>query len=77
MMNSMPVALILAHRAAIQEARSALPHAPVVPHVDRISVVQRTRKATASGLRRAADVLAPSRPVKATPARAVVRREAC
>jgi hypothetical protein len=34
-MYSLPIALVLAHGAA-QEARSALPGAPVVPHVDRV-----------------------------------------
>jgi hypothetical protein len=75
-MESMPLALILASRSANDEARSALPNAPVVPHVDKVSVVQRTRTAVARGLRHAADVIAPHRPVRRTPARSGVRREA-
>jgi hypothetical protein len=63
-MQSMTIALILANRLANEEARSALPNAPVVPHVDKVSVVQRTRKVVASGLRHAADVIAPARPVR-------------
>jgi hypothetical protein len=80
----MAIALILANRAAHDEASSALPNAPVVPHVDKVSVVQRTRKAVASGLRHAADVIAPTRPVRhtsthtsgRTSGRTAVRREA-
>ena len=75
-MYSMPIALILVRRAAQEEAGSALPHAPVVPHVDKVSVVHRTRTAAARGLRHAADVLAPARPVKRAPVRSGVRREA-
>jgi hypothetical protein len=80
-MNSMPIALIIANRVAREEAGSALPHAPVVPHLeshaDRVGLVQRSRKAVAGGLRAAADLIAPSRPVRHTPARAGVRGEAC
>jgi hypothetical protein len=75
-MESMPLALILASRSANDEARSALPNAPVVPHVDKVSVVQRTRTVLAGGLRHAADVVAPPRPVRHAPTRSGVRREA-
>jgi hypothetical protein len=79
-MYSMAIALILANRAAQDEARSALPNAPVVPYVDRVSVVQRTRRAVAGGLRHAADFIAPPRPVRHTSAhtsaRTPLRREA-
>ena len=72
-MYSMPIALILASRVANDEAHSALPNAPVVPHVDKVSVVQRTRKVVADGLRHAADVIAPSRPTRHTAVRSGVR----
>jgi hypothetical protein len=75
-MESMPIALILASRSANDEAHSALPNAPVVPHVDKVSVVQRTRTVVAGGLRHAANAIAPPRPVRPTPARSRVRREA-
>ena len=63
-MYSLPIALILAQGAA-QEARSALPGAPVMHHVDRVPAL-RTRKAVAGGLRHLADVVAP-RPVRHPP----------
>jgi len=66
-MFSLPIALILAQKGA-QEARSALPDAPVVPHVDRVPVVPRTRKALAGGLCYLADVVAPPRPARHAPA---------
>jgi hypothetical protein len=72
-MQPSPIALILANRLAKDEARSALPHAPVVAHVDKVSVVQRTRKVVASGLRHAADVIAPARPVRHPSARTSAR----
>jgi hypothetical protein len=75
-MQPTPIALILASRLAHEEARSALPDAPVVAHVDKVSLVQRGRTAAASGLRRAADVVAPARPVKRPQGLAGVRREA-
>jgi len=65
-MYSLPIALVLAHGAA-QEARSALPGAPVVPHVDRVPVATRTRRAVAGGLRHLADVVAPPRSVGHAP----------
>jgi hypothetical protein len=40
-MYTMPIAATLAQGAA-QEARSALPGAPVVPHVEKVPVAPRT-----------------------------------
>jgi hypothetical protein len=74
-MYSMPMALIVASGLS-QEARSALPNAPVVAHVDRVSMFPRTRKAVAGGLRYVADVVAPARQVRHTTAHAGLRREA-
>ena len=65
-MYSLPIALILV-RGAAQEARSALPGAPVMPHVDRVPLPLRTRKAVAGGLRQLADVVAPPRLVGHAP----------
>jgi len=65
-MYSLPIALILV-RGAAQEARSALPGAPVMPHVDRVPLALRTRKAGAGGLRHLADVVAPPRSVGHAP----------
>ena len=73
-MYTMPIAATLAQGAA-QEARSALPGAPVVPHVDRVPVAQRTRKAVAGELRHLADVVAPPRPVRHAPAPSGMCRE--
>jgi hypothetical protein len=64
-MYSLPVGQVLTQAA--QEARSALPDAPVVPHVEKVPVAPRTRKAVASGLRHLADVVAPPRPVRHAP----------
>ncbi len=75
-MYTMPIALIVAKQLSA-EARSALPNAPVVPHVDKVPMLARTRKAVASGLRGLADAVAPHRPVRTTTARAGLRREAC
>jgi hypothetical protein len=73
-MYSLPIALIVAKGAA-QEARSALPGAPVVPHVERVPVAQRTRKAVAGGLRHLADVVAPPRSARHAPAPTGVLRQ--
>lgn len=76
-MDSMPMALIVVSRVADHEAGSALPHAPVIHQVDKVSLVQRTRTVVAGGLRRAADVVAPPRPVvRRTTARSGLSREA-
>jgi len=63
-MYSLPIGPILTQAA--QEARSALPDAPVVPHVEKVPVAPRTRKVVASGLRYLADVVAPPRPHQAS-----------
>jgi hypothetical protein len=60
-MDSMTIAMIMASRANAQEARSALPDAPVVPHIDTVPVA-RTRRTVAGALRRLADVVAPPIP---------------
>jgi hypothetical protein len=73
-MYSLPVGPILTQAA--QEARSALPDAPVVPHVEKDPVASRTRKAVASGLRHLADVLAPPRPVRHAPMPSGMSRQA-
>ena len=65
-MYSLPIALILV-RGATREGLSALPGAPVVPHVDKVPVAPRSRKAVAGGLRHLADVLAPARSVGHAP----------
>ena len=67
-MYSMPMALIMASELS-QEAQSALPNALVVPHVDKVAMFPRTRKAVAVALRYLADVVAPARPVRHTPRR--------
>jgi hypothetical protein len=74
-MYTMPIAATLAQGAA-QEARSALPGAPVVIHVDRVPVAPRTRKALAGGLRHLADVIAPPRPVRHAPVPSGMSRQA-
>jgi hypothetical protein len=74
-MYSLPIALVVA-QGVVHEARSALPGAPVVPHVDRVPVAPRTRKAVAAGLRRLADVVAPPRPERHAPVPSGVCREA-
>jgi hypothetical protein len=73
-MYSLPVGPILVQAA--QEARSALPDAPIVPHVEKVPVAPRTRKAVASGLRHLADVVAPPRPVMHTPVHTAMSRQA-
>lgn len=73
-MYSLPIGPIL--NQAAQEARSALPDAPVVPHVDKVPVAPRTRKAVASGLRHLADVVAPPRPVRHAPVHSGMSRQA-
>ena len=65
-MYSLPIALIMAQGA--QDARSALPGAPVVYQVDTVPVTQRLRRAVSGGLRQLADVVAPPRSVRHTPA---------
>jgi hypothetical protein len=72
-MDSMQMATIAAS-ALSHEARSALPNAPVVPHVDRVLVFPRTRKAVAGGLRYLADVVHPARPIRHTTAHSAMGR---
>lgn len=75
-MDPMMTAMFLTRRADDDEALSALPSAPVVPHVGRVPVLPRTRKAVAGGLRHLADVITPSGPVRHTTARSAARGEA-
>jgi len=73
-MHSLPVGQVLTQAA--QEARSALPDAPVVPHVEKVPVAPRTRKAVASGLRHLADVVAPPQSVRHAPVPSGMCRQA-
>ena len=73
-MYSLPIGPILTQAA--QEARSALPDAPVVPHVEKVPVAPRTRKVVASGLRHLADVVAPPRSVRHAPIPSGMSRQA-
>ncbi len=60
-MDSLAVAMITAQRATVDSAygpRSALPDAPVVPHVDRFPVAP-LRRTVAGALRKLADAVAP------------------
>jgi hypothetical protein len=75
-MTSLPVAMILAQRTAAREARSALPHAAVVPDVDKVAVAPRTRKAVADGLRHLADFVAPPRQTRHAPVHSGMSRQA-
>jgi hypothetical protein len=61
-MDALPTAFILSARVINQEARSALPDSPVVPHVARAPVAPHVRKAVAAALRRLAEVVAPPLP---------------
>ncbi|GAT66240.1 hypothetical protein PS9374_01887 [Planomonospora sphaerica] len=56
----MPAAFVLAVNGVTHEYASALPGAPVVPHVERPRRVRRVRKALADGLIHAARVIAPT-----------------
>ena len=49
------------------EAFSAGPDAPVIPHVERASVVWRARAALARGLERTAKTIAPAQPAPECP----------
>lgn len=73
-MDAMLMAMLVTSGLA-SEARGALPNAPVVPHVERVSVLPRTRKAVAGGLRHLADRVAPVRPVRHT-THSLVHRQA-
>jgi hypothetical protein len=62
-MDSLAVAMITAQQASADSAygpRSALPNAPVVPHVDHVPVA-RMRRTVAGALRKLADAVAPPR----------------
>jgi hypothetical protein len=56
--------LIPAHRMMSLEAFSALPDAPVVPHVEPVRPLRRTRYAAAAVLYRLGDVMTPLRPAR-------------
>jgi hypothetical protein len=75
-MYSLPIAQIITHTVSHDEAHSALPDAPVVPHVDKVPVLARPRKAVASGLVHLADVIAPVRPVRPSRTHSGLRGEA-
>lgn len=62
------IALTLSLQAAADEARSALPDAPVVAHVDKVPVLRRAREGVAGSLRHLADVVAPQYPWGTAPA---------
>lgn len=62
------IGMALARLAAADEARSALPDAPVVAHVDKIPVFRRARESVAGALRHLADVVAPRHPWGTAPA---------
>jgi hypothetical protein len=68
-MDSLLIALTLTGRASAEEARSALPNAPVVTPDDSVPVVRRTRMAVGGALRHLADVVAPPLPVGNAPSR--------
>jgi len=56
------IGLTVARRATADEARSALPDAPVVAHVDEVPVFRGAREGIAGALRHLADVVAPQHP---------------
>lgn len=60
-MDNLPLALIMSHRNTSGEAFSALPNAPVVAHVEPSRPLRRARTATAAGLYRLGDLVAPPR----------------
>jgi hypothetical protein len=59
-MDSLQVALVLSRGPSTDEVRSALPNAPVVPHVGAVPALGRSRRAVAGALHWAADVVAPA-----------------
>jgi hypothetical protein len=66
-MDMLPTAIIMTMRAMNAGARSALPDAPVIAHVERVPVARRTRDAVAGALRQLADTVAappPARPAR-------------
>jgi hypothetical protein len=72
-MYSMDIAMIMASRTARDEAHSALPNAPVVPYVEKVPAAPRSRTAVATGLRRLADAVAPTRPMTHSAAQSGLR----
>jgi hypothetical protein len=64
LMNSLPLATIIAHRNTMGEAFSALPGAPVVAHAEPTRPLRRARLATAATLYRLGDLVAPPRPAR-------------
>ena len=66
-MDHLAAALLMSHRFTSAEVFSALPDAPVVPHVEPVPRVRRTRAATAAVLHRLGDVVAPPRPARSSP----------
>jgi hypothetical protein len=62
-MDQMQIAVMLSNPDSTDRAFSALPDAPVVPHVEPSRTSYAVRRAMASGLRRLADTTAP--PVRA------------
>lgn len=58
-MDALTTGFILSARVINQEAKSALPDAPVVPDVARAPVAPHARKAVAGALRRLAELVAP------------------
>ena len=61
-MDNLPLAMIMSHRNTSGEAFSALPDAPVVEHTEPTRPLRRARTATAAGLYRLGDLVAPPRP---------------
>ena len=62
------IGLTVARRVTADEARSALPDAPVVAHVDEVPVFRGAREGIAGALRHLADVVAPQHPWGTAPA---------
>ena len=59
-MDNFITAALLSHSTVSSEATSALPHAPVVPHVARTRPAPRARIALAAALERASRAVAPT-----------------
>ena len=66
-MDAQIIGFMTAHRAMTDEARSALPHAPVVIERERTPRGAPARSALARGLHRLADALAPAAPAVPQP----------
>ncbi|MGH8962333.1 MAG: hypothetical protein ACRDWT_14275 [Jatrophihabitantaceae bacterium] len=61
-MDLLQMALMVTKSGWTDEARSALPNAPVIPYVERVRVVPRARARAAGVLHRLADRVSPSVP---------------